>query len=420
MNNTIQQQKIPDISDIIGRTKKLTSEISDHVSGAELQEQIGQIYLAQPETFRSSLRRFLHDSLRQMEPQDASDMDIGGPGCAGKIWYRIHGEKKPVSNNTPLPHITTDFLCQALLTGRQRALLLEGKNVDFSYSLPSLNGKASQRFRADMYFDLGHLALNVRRISSEIRPFKSLGFHPAVAQLLSVDYQSSGLILVTGISGAGKSSTLDTIIDANNRTANTHIVIIASPVELVHTPQKAIIRHREVGRDVRSFKSGTVEALRQDPDIIVIGELRDPETIITALEVADSGHKTFSTLHTASAIESIDRIVAETPPTEQDRVRHRLADVLTVVISQKLIRDKAGKPVLAKEVLVNNSSVRAAIQNNNTNDIYQILQEGSESGMHTLEQDLKRLVDQGTIEAKTAISHANNKKRMRQLLQYLD
>jgi twitching motility protein PilT len=193
-------------------------------------------------------------------------------------------------------------------------------------------------------------------------------------------------------------------------------VIIASPIEMVHKPIKCIVRHREVGRDTQSFKSGAIESLRQDPDIIMIGELRDPETITTALEITDSGHKTFSTLHTASAVESIDRIIGEVSTHEQERVRNRLADTLTCVISQKLVPTIDGKRTLAKEVLLTTSSVKAAIRNNNTGEIYQMIMEGSGFGMHTLEQDLKRLYKEGVISMEEAYNYANNKKRFKDLV----
>jgi twitching motility protein PilT len=229
-------------------------------------------------------------------------------------------------------------------------------------------------------------------------------------------HTTQGLTLVTGITGSGQSTTLDSIIDANNHTVDAHIVIIASPVEYVHKPDRCIIRHREVGRDVLSFKDGAVQALRQDPDMIVIGEMRDPDTIMTALEITDSGHKVFSTLHTASAVETIDRIIGEVPPIEQERVRLRLADTLTCVMSQKLIPSLDGKLALAKEVMVMTPSVRAAIKNNNTGEIYQMMAESADVGMVTLEQDLKRLYTQKRVSLDNAIVNANNKRRFQQIM----
>jgi twitching motility protein PilT len=197
---------------------------------------------------------------------------------------------------------------------------------------------------------------------------------------------------------------------------NAHIIVIAAPIEYVHKPDRCIVRHREVGRDVLSFKEGAIQALRQDPDIIVIGEMRDPDTILTALEITDSGHKVFSTLHTASAVETIDRIIGEVPPGEQERVRIRLADTLTCVMSQKLVPCLDGKLTLAKEVLVMIPSVRAAIKNNNTSEIYQMMAESADLGMITLEQDLKRLYLLKRISLENAMVAANNKRRFQQIM----
>jgi twitching motility protein PilT len=165
-----------------------------------------------------------------------------------------------------------------------------------------------------------------------------------------------------------------------------------------------------------SFKDGVIQALRQDPDIIVIGEMRDPETIIAALEVTDTGHKVFSTLHTSSAVESLDRIIAEVNPAEQERVRNRLADVLISVVSQKLVPSIDGKRVLAKEVLIVTPSVKAAIKNNNTSEIYMMINQGSKVGMITMEQDLKRLYLNKKISLDSAMAYANNKTRMQQIM----
>jgi len=368
------------------------------------------------EQTRSTLEEFLNRLLLHMYTNEASDIDMGGAGCAGKIWYRIHGNKKPAELEQELNLKETNVLLHNVITPSQRSMLMDDKNLDFSHTIEKGDG-TPLRYRADLYFDLEHLALNMRKIDAEIRPFKDLGLHPEVAKALSLKYYKYGLALITGITGSGKSSTLDTIIDANNRTVDAHIVIVASPVELIHTPVRSVVRHREVGRDVPGFKEGAVQALRQDPDIIVIGELRDPETIMTTLEITDSGHKTFGTLHTSSAMESIERIVGEVPPEEQNRVKSRLADVLTCVISQKLVPSQDGKRILAKEVLLVTPSVRAAIRNDNVNEIYQMMAEGGELGMITMEQDLKRLYLTGRISKEEALNNANNKKRFLQLIE---
>jgi len=397
----------------------IIEQIPKSVRGMEYHKKIGEVIDALNDNERQELKNLLDMFLIQMRSLDASDIDLGSAGCDGKIWYRIYGVKSPFSSAIELSKTETDVLLHNIIMPSQREMLINDRNLDFSYSVQLDNGE-SQRFRADMYFDLEHLALNMRKIDAEIRPFKGLGVHPEVAKALSLKYYKYGLTLITGITGSGKSSTLDTIIDANNRTVDAHVVIIASPVELIHKPVRSVIRHREVGRDVPSFKMGAIQALRQDPDIIVIGELRDPETIMTALEITDSGHKTFGTLHTSSAMESIERILGEVAKEEQTRVRSRLADVLTCVISQKLVPTVNGKLTLAKEVLLATPSVRAAIRNNNVNEIYQMLAEGSDKGMITMEQDLKRLYDEGRISKDEALNNANNKKRILQLMSDID
>lgn len=399
---------------------EILGRLPDSFRGMDYHAELGKQIKELDDLKRKQLMESLHSFLLYMRKNEASDIDLGGAGCDGKIWYRVFGNKSPLGLPEELSYKETDLLIHSIITDEQRRQLLEDRNLDFSYSLPTLNGEKAQRFRANAYFDLEHLALNMRKIDEEIRPFKTLGVHPEVAKALSLKYYKYGLTLITGITGSGKSSTLDTIIDANNRTVDSHIVIIASPVELIHKPHRSVVRHREVGRDVTSFKNGAIQALRQDPDIIVIGELRDPETIMTTLEITDSGHKTFGTLHTSSAMESIERILGEVPTEEQNRVRSRLADVLTGVISQKLVPSLDGKRVLAKEVLLVTPSVRAAIRNDNVNEIYQMLAEGSEMGMITMEQDLKRLFDEGQISKEEAINNANNKKRLFQLFNDLD
>lgn len=363
-----------------------------------------------------SLRNMINKFLTSMIERESSDIEIGGHGNGGFVWLRTFGNKERVKD---FPQFTDDesaVLVINLLNSNQRKYLDINKNLDFSYTYKYERKNFFVRFRADAYFDLDTLALNMRAINANIRQINSLGFHPNVIKTLSHNYIKFGLTLVTGITGSGKSTTLDAIIDAHNNEDPAHIVIIASPIEYVHTSRVSIIKHREVGRDVLTFKDGVIQSLRQDPDIIVIGEMRDPDTILAALEVTDTGHKVFSTLHTSSAVESIDRIVAEIHPNEQERVRNRLADVLIAVISQKLVPSLDGKRVLAKEVLLVTPSVKAAIKNNNTSEIYMMINQGSQNGMITLEQDLKRLYMSKKISLENAIAFANNKTRIQQIL----
>lgn len=365
---------------------------------------------------RLFLRNMVNKMLTSMIEREASDIEIGGHGNNGSIWMRVYGKKERIKE---LPQFTADeaaVIIINLLNTNQVKYLSITKNLDFSYSFFYERKKIDVRFRADAYYDLDTLTMNMRAINSNLRSLESYNFHPNVLKTLSHTYIKYGLTMVTGITGSGKSTTLDAVIDAHNKIDPAHIVIIASPIEFVHKSNLSIIKHREVGRDVLSFKDGVIQSLRQDPDIIVIGEMRDPDTIMAALEVTDTGHKVFSTLHTSSAVESIDRIVAEIHPNEQERVRNRLADVLIAVISQKLVPSLDGKRVLAKEVLIVTPSVKAAIKNNNTSEIYMMINQGAPQGMITMEQDLKRLYIEKKISLENAIAYANNKTRIQQIL----
>ena len=394
--------------------QEISATLPDTAPGMERQMLIGDLVSRHSPAERTALRKLMDSYLLRMSRMNASDIDVGGYGTCGYVWYRVYGEKRPAKELGKFTLDEFNVLIQSVLIERQRLFLYENRNLDFSYSI--MEGDRMYRFRSNVSFDLDHLAMNMRAINNVIRPYKNLELHPNVTRVLSLAHTTQGLTLITGITGSGKSTTLDSIIDANNHTVDGHVVIIASPVEYVHTPDRCIIRHREVGRDVLSFKEGAIQALRQDPDIIVIGEMRDPDTIMTALEITDSGHKVFSTLHTASAVETIDRIIGEVPPIEQERVRIRLADTLSCVMSQKLVPTLEGKLMLAKEVLVMIPSVRAAIKNNNTGEIYQMMAESGDLGMITLEQDLKRLYVAKKISLDNALVASNNKRRFQQLL----
>lgn len=384
---------------------------------AEKQRFIGEELIAKLSMAQVNLlRTYMNYILERMKEYSASDIEFGGLGARGKVWMRTQGRKIPYEEFGEFSAEDFNILIQSLLQEEQRRQLFDKRSADFSYAIRKPDGKQN-RFRASAYFELGELALNMRSIDSEIRFYDSYGFHQGVTNILNLVHTKDGLVLVTGITGSGKSTTLDAIIDLNNRTINAHVVIIASPVEYVHQSNRCIIRHREVGIDTLSFREGTIEALRQDPDIIMIGEMRNPETIVAALEAADTGHKVFSTMHTSSAVESLDRIIGEIPSIEQERVRMRLADTLRCVISQKLVPSMGGNLVLAKEVLIMTSSIKAAIRNNNTQEIYQMISEGSEHGMCTMEQDLLRLFINQKISKATALNFSNNKRRMQQLMQ---
>lgn len=395
---------------------KLDESVPSGVTGRSRIQWIANKLFKLDELARLAMRQHLEQLVNYMIHNAASDMDAGGPASNGFVWYRIEGRKAPCEALGEHAASVMDVLILSLLTEAQFEELLTEYAIDFSMDVAEDGAQKAQRYRVSVYFDELNLAINVRAIQRELRALDSLGFHPMVERGLLFSNVRDGLTLITGVTGSGKSTTLDSIIDANNRQVEGHIVVMGNPVEYVHKSDRCIIRHREVGKGVASFKAGVIQSMRQDPDMIVIGEMRDADTISATLEVTDSGHRVFSTLHTRSAVESIDRIIAEYPSEEQERIRHRLADVLRCIISQKLCPKIGGGLVLAKEVLWITPAIRAAIKNGNLSEIYQMMWEGNQKGQVTLEQDLLMLIRRGLISRETALSYANNKKRMQQVM----
>lgn len=396
---------------------ELESKIPEYASGISHIEVINN-GISENIHWKKESYEHLKNLLSYMVKIDASDINIGGPRANGKIWYRVYGNLSP---NNEMPSYTEDE-CNAIalstLSDEQKDTLFKNRSLDFALSVSIDEEKKPYRFRGNICYERNALAINFRLINQDLFPIQDLGIPEPILRRLDLQYEKTGLFLVTGITGSGKSTTLDSIIDMNNINNESHIIIIGKPIEHIHTSRKSLITHREVGDDVLSFQDGIIEALRQDPDIIVVGEMRDPKTIASVLEVTDSGHKVFSTLHTSSTVESIHRIIAEFPPGEQERIRFRLADTLKVVISQKLVPNIQGKRTLAKEILSVNFSVQAAIRNKNITEIFQMITEGRSKGMFTLQQDLYRLIKNGTITKETAMNFSNNKKVMSQLLNY--
>jgi twitching motility protein PilT len=398
-------------------TSEMMVTLPDYLTGTSRFQNINKMI-----TFNASWRKVAYEHLRELLKKtrevQASDIDIGGPGSRKQIWFRIEGVKAPAKDLPTYSNDEITAILLSILSDDQKVILFKNKNVDFSLGIVLEEGEKPNRFRGDIYYESNTLVANFRRISQKIFTIKELEIPDQIVQRVNLHYEKAGLVLVTGITGSGKSSTLDSIVDLNNHSNDAHIIIVGNPIEYVHESDRCIIRHREIGEDVLSFREGVTQALRQDPDIIIVGEMRDPATISTVLEATDSGHKCFSTLHTSSSIESIHRIIGEFPPIEQERIRNRLADTLKVIISQKLIPDRDGKRVLAKEILSVNSSVQAAIRNSNINEIYQMVNEGRKYGMFTMEQDLFNLHKLNKITKATAMNYSNNRKRMAQLLSY--
>jgi len=371
---------------------------------------------AWPDKLRNEVLELFNGFVRIMLDLDASDLDAGGLSSKGMMWYRVDGLKQPRPELGVMTQEETNVVLLNLLFEPQQEKLFENYSIDFGTSLDLEDGTKARRFRTTLFMENRHLALSQRMLAWKPRPIKSLKFHPLIERGMMFRYLRDGLILITGVTGSGKSTTLDSIIDANNEDIEAQIIMVAQPLEYLHESKKCIVRQREVGTDVANYVDGMVQALRQDPDIVIIGEMRDAESISTAMELSDTGHKVFSTLHTGSAIETVDRIVAEYSPVEQDRIRYRLADVLRCIVSQKLLPAIGGGRVLAKEVMWMTPSARAAIKNNNTSEIYQMMWSSADQGQMTLEQDLFRLFHDGDISQETAINYANNKRRLLQMI----
>ena len=306
------------------------------------------------------------------------------------------------------PEDTREFI-YSILTTEQRRRLETDLQLDFAYVVP---GRA--RFRVNAYFQRGAVAAAFRLIPSEIVPIDSLGLPPIVHELTR---RPRGLVLVTGPTGSGKSTTLAAMIDEINQTREEHIVTIEDPIEFVHAHKRCIINQRELGNDATSFASALKAALRQDPDVILVGEMRDLDTISTALTAAETGHLVFATLHTQDAPQTIDRIIDVFPPAQQAQIRVQLSVTLQGVITQQLLptADGAGRCV-ACEVLVPTAAVRNLIREGKIHQIPSVIQTGSAHGMQSMDSALATLVRAGTITQELAESRSSSPDELRRLL----
>lgn len=304
---------------------------------------------------------------------------------------RVDGDLAPIPGY--LEATTANWLDSALgsmLSADQVSEYRQHGEVDLSISVPEV-----ARFRVNVFRQLGKVAVALRFIPSHAKPLEELGV-PDIARELVM--RPRGLVLVTGPTGSGKSTTLAAMLDIVNRTKPAHIVTVEDPVEFQHTSKVSLIHQREIGSDTASFSEALRRVLRQDPDIILIGELRDPESISTALTAAETGHLVLSTLHTQSAAKSINRIVDAFPSDQQNQVRTQLGDTLQGIITQTLLpKAQSEGRVIGTEVLVNTPAIANLIREGEISQIYSMLQAGGALGMHTLDQDLKRLVAQGQI-----------------------
>ncbi len=344
------------------------------------------------------------DLLKTTVERGASDIHIA-VGSPPQI--RILGSLVPL-NYPVLSPSDTQGLCYSIITDVQKKKFEELHELDFSFSQ-----KGISRFRANLYLDKGNIAGAFRVIPHEIPSMDSLGLPPMMKELIKLP---RGLILVTGPTGSGKTTSLAAMIDVINATRHDHIITIEDPIEYVFQHKGCLVNQREIGQDSVSFAEALKHILREDPDIVLIGEIRDKETMETALTIAETGHLSFGTLHTNSTVQTINRIIDIFPADQQPEVRSSLSLSLVAVMSQTLIprRDNSGR-VLAAELMIPNAAIRNLIRENKIHQIYSQLQLGQEKyGMQTLNQALASLVNRNIISEEDAISCSSDVEELRQ------
>lgn len=337
---------------------------------------------------------------------EASDIHLSS-GCLPAL--RIHGDLNYVESSQAFTKNDLEIFIREIFTDKQYERFTETGDIDFAFTF------GTQRFRGSAYREMNGVSLTFRLVPSTIRSLDELGL-PTVLKSISLKHR--GLFLATGPTGHGKSSTLAAIIGEINNNRKTHIVTIEDPIEYIHSPAKSVIHQREIGHDTESFASGIRHVLRQDPDVILIGEMRDLETIGAAITAAETGHLVFGTLHTQDAAQSIERIVDVFPPHQQNQIRLQLSYTLIGVCSQQLIPrdDNVKGRVCATEIMIATPAIRASIREGKLSSIRNAMLTGMSFGMHTMEQDLVRWVREGKISRSTAKSFAYDQSDIERLL----
>jgi twitching motility protein PilT len=333
----------------------------------------------------------IHDLLQLAYNKKASDIHIT---ISSPAMLRINGSLQPVDSRVLSPTDTLEMAKQ-LMTSEQYEGFLEKGDLDLSYSIPDVS-----RFRVNAYKQKGNVSLTIRLIPTRIPALEALGL-PQIAEEFARKPQ--GLLLVTGPTGSGKSTTLAAIVDYINRNRKDHIMTLEDPIEFVHNHKSCIVNQREIGVDTDSFATGLRAALRQDPDVILVGEMRDLETISIAITAAETGHLVFGTLHTADAPQTIDRVIDVFPPEAQQQIRVQLASVLLGVMAQRLLPTADGNGrVAAIEVLVNTPAVANLIRSEKVHQIRSVMQTGKALGMQTMDNALRDLLAKRAITVEAA------------------
>ncbi len=348
----------------------------------------------------------LHQLLKAMVEKGASDLHIttGSPPQ-----LRIDGELLPLKM-APLSPLETKQVCYSILTDAQKHRFEEDNELDLSFGVKDL-----ARFRANIFMQRGSVAAAFRTIPFKILSFAELGLPPVVVEFAK---RPRGLILVTGPTGSGKSTTLASIIDKINTENRQHIMTIEDPIEYLHPHKNCVVNQREIGADTRSFKVALKYILRQDPDVVLVGEMRDLETIEAALVIAETGHVCFATLHTNSCVQTINRILDVFPPYQQPQVRAQLSFVLEGVLSQALIARASGAGrVLALEVMVPNPAIRNLIREDKVHQIYSAMQMGQNKfGMQTFNQSLAALLAKRLISTEEALARSSDPEELKNII----
>jgi twitching motility protein PilT len=347
----------------------------------------------------------IDDLLRQVKDLEASDLHLT-PGSAPVV--RIRGSLERLEGEKLTPDSVRDLVYRILSTEQQKTLEVR-RHVDMAYSLPGV-----ARFRVNVFFQRATLGAAFRMIPTEIKTLDELGLPERLAELAA---QPRGLVLVTGPTGSGKSTTLATMIDQINRTRHEHILTIEDPIEFLHWHRSCIVNQREIGPDTPSYAEALRSALRQDPDVILVGEMRDLETISTALTAAETGHLVFATLHTQSAPQTIDRVIDVFPAEQQDQVRMQLSGTLQGIVTQTLVPTADGRGrIAALEILIPDDAVRNLIRQGKVEQIYSVIQTGTARGMQTMEQALADLVLRKVITKEVAMGRSSKPEQLEGLI----
>jgi twitching motility protein PilT len=343
--------------------------------------------------------------LRTLVIKKASDLHIqvGTPPV-----FRVYGELL-FSDLEPLTEKDVEKYMEFILTKEQRQHIEEKDQVDLSYSVPGI-----ARFRVNIYKQRGSFSIAMRVIPFEIPTLEQLKMPEILKTLASKPH---GLVLITGPTGSGKSTTLAAVIDYINSTRKAHIITIEEPLEFLHGNKMSLIDQREVGADTPNFSMALRDSLREDPDVILVGEMRDLETISNAITAAETGHLIFGTLHTNDAVQAVDRIIDVFPPHQQPQIRAQLASAIQGVVAQVLLRKKDNSGLLAAtEVMTANSAVRNLIREAKTQQLYNVIQSGRQEGMHLLKDDLVRLHKEGIVEMDEIMSKIEDPRTIEPLL----